>query len=439
MIDTILQHSTILRMVLIAMLTLALLIPTVFINELVSERQARRETVIAEISQNWGGSQVLAGPVLTVPFRLRPEAPSKGSGDAPSPVQYLRILPSKLRVRAEITPEIRHRGIYQAELYRSVIRCDGEFPAVAFDRMGVDPERILWEEAYLTFGISDLKGLKDSIRWTSGGRTYIAEPGVNPSDGIETGITVKPALSAEGLAHVFSIEFLLNGSSDLRVTPVGEITEVTMKAPWLDPGFVGQFMPESYEITSEASEARWKVLNLNRNYPQTWIGSKHNLPESSFGMRLFHPADQYQKTDRVIKYALLFIALTFTAFFLCEVIGKVTLHPIQYGLIGFALVLFYVLLLSFSEHIAFNAAYAIAAAAIIAMTSVYGRWITQSTRIGLLIAGILTGLYCYLFVTLQLQDYALLLGSIGLFIMLAVVMYLTRKVNWFAVGKSSAA
>jgi inner membrane protein len=254
---------------------------------------------------------------------------------------------------------------------------------------------------------------------------------------VECGITFKTPIENPAAKQPFSLHLNLNGSSEIRFTPVGEVTQVAMESPWSNPSFVGNFLPESRDISTDAFRAEWKVLNLNRNFPQAWVGGKYKVIESAFGVRLFLPVDEYQKTSRTVKYAILFIALTFVSFFLSEVIAKVALHPIQYTLIGFALIVFYVLLLSISEHVAFNIAYAISSAAVIALVTAYSRWITSSNRIAIAISGVLVLLYTFLFVTLQLQDYAMLLGSVGLFLSVLLVMYLTRRVDWFALNKVS--
>src|SRR5262249_2732425 len=158
----------------------------------------------------------------------------------------------------------------------------------------------------------------------------------------------------------------------------GEVTQLTMDSPWNTPSFVGNFLPDTRAITSQAFHAEWKVLNLNRNFPQVWVDKKYKVAESSFGVRLFLPVDEYQKTERTVKYAILFIALTFMAFFLSEVMAHVVLHPIQYALIGLALIVFYVLLISLSEHLVFNTAYAISSIAVVALITTYARWITAN-------------------------------------------------------------
>lgn len=430
MIEFKLRSSVILRMIIVAGMTLGLLIPTFFVQFLVEDRMERRDAAIAEVSQSWGGSQTLTGPILTLPYRN----PEPGLGRPPL-TEYIHLLPSRLAIQATLSPEIRYRGIYEVGLYNASVNLQGEFPPLKAEQLGVDPAGIMWNEASLRFGISDLKGVKEGLSLTLDGTKRESEPGVMPSDGIDTGITWRIKLSGNHGSHPFSLTSNLNGSSEIRFVPVGEITRVSLDSPWNDPSFIGRNLPDKRTVDASGVRAEWNVLNLNRNYPQQWKGNKYNLPESSFGMRLFLPVDEYQKTSRTIKYAILFIALTFLAFFISEIIARVILHPIQYALIGLSLVIFYVLLLSLTEHIPFNAAYTISSLLVIGLITLYSRWITHKHGIAFIIAIVLVILYTFLFVTLQLQDYALLVGSLGLFLVLLLTMYLTRNVDWFALNR----
>jgi inner membrane protein len=235
----------------------------------------------------------------------------------------------------------------------------------------------------------------------------------------------------------FSLVIDLNGSSEIAFVPLGEMTAVSMESDWGDPSFTGGFLPAFREITPDGFRADWKILNLNRNYPQAWIGDQYKVLNSAFGAKLYLPVDHYQKTERTVKYALLFIVLTFASLFLSEMMAKTVLHPIQYTLIGFALVLFYLLLLSLSEHLGFNLAYALATLLVVALVSLYANWITSKKRIAFTTSAVLLILYAFLYVTLQIQDYALLVGTVGLLITLGIIMYVTRHIDWFSLEKFS--
>jgi inner membrane protein len=235
------------------------------------------------------------------------------------------------------------------------------------------------------------------------------------------------------LSFSFSVE--LNGSQSLSFIPLGKQTDVQLTSTWSNPSFSGAFLPASRDINEKGFNASWKVLNLNRNFPQQWIGNEYIVSESSFGVDFLLPVDHYQKNTRSAKYAIMFIGLTFVAFLLFELISKRKIHPVQYLLVGGALCVFYTLLVSFSEHIGFFWAYTISSVATIALISLYFNSIIGSARSTSLLSLMLVGLYLFLFTILQLQDYALLMGSIGLFAVISVVMYVSRRVDWYAGGE----
>ena len=428
-----LKSSVILRMVIVAALTLLLLIPTVFVDSLVSERSSRRASATLEVSKSWGSAQTLIGPILSIPFK---EVSKDKKGAGSFSIRYAHFLPKNLLIKGSLKPEIRYRGIYKVPLYNSHFVIEGQFSAPDLNKLRISADNVLWDDAFITFGITDLKGVRDTVNLQWNATRYRSEPGVLSDELLAAGLTFKPRLEkAQGL-YAFSFPLSLNGSSEIRFVPVGEVTEVVLDSPWGNPSFVGSFLPHTHSITDDNFHAEWKILNVNRNFPQAWIEGRYKVVESSFGASLYLAVDQYQKTDRSVKYALLFIALTFVSFFLSEIIAKTVFHPIQYTLVGFALILFYVLLLSLSEHIGFNLAYLIGSAGIVFLITVYAFWMSANRTITLVIFLVLVALYSFLFVTLQLQDYALLLGSVGLFVVLFIVMYLTRNIDWFSINRS---
>jgi inner membrane protein len=212
---------------------------------------------------------------------------------------------------------------------------------------------------------------------------------------------------------------------------LGKKTTVELASTWPDPGFTGDFLPDAREIDENGFTAEWAITHLNRNYPQSWTDNEFSVNTSEFGVELIQPVDHYQRAFRSVKYAMMFIGLTFLVFLLIEILTKKRLHPIQYVLTGIALIVFYILLVSLSEHTGFTIAYIISAIAIISLISYYIWSNFGQVRFAVTTFAVLTGLYLFLFVTLQLQDYALLFGSIGLFIVLVIFMLLTRKINWY--------
>lgn len=427
-----LKGSIGLRLFIIGVLSIVLLIPAVMIQSLISEREERRESAVSEVSDKWGKAQTIAGPVLTIPYQ---RFVKDDKGNPVALVEQAYVLPESLTIAAELLPERRYRGIYEVILYNARIKMRAYFAPVDLAGLNISPNDVFWQDAALLLGMSDLKGIRDVIKINWNGKELVANPGIEWKEVLETGITVKPELGSRAEGYEFAVDLNLNGSGEIQFLPVGKETQTTVTSPWNNPSFIGQFLPVQREVLASQFRADWKVLHLNRNYPQEWTGAQPLLLTSAFGVKLLLPIDEYQKTMRTAKYAIMFIALTFLAFFMTEILNKKVLHPIQYVLIGLALILFYTLLLSISEHVTFNRAYLIASAAIVGLITAYTKGMLANNAVTAVIAGILIILYGFLFVILQLQDYALLLGSIGLFIILAIVMYLTRKIDWFALAK----
>jgi inner membrane protein len=418
-------------MVLIGFLAFLLLIPSVLIISLVNEREHTRNSAVNEVSEKWGNAQTIAGPVLTVPFKV---AHKTKEGNLVYSTEFKHFLPESLSISATVTPEIRYRGMYEVVLYSSRIRLEGSFAAPILLPLDIPPGSMLWDKAFLTLGVGDLRGIKEGVKIQFDDQSLGADPGVQSTDVLATGITVRPTLRSSAKEFRFSTSLSLNGSGQLLFVPVGKETNVRVTSPWGNPSFVGSTLPAQRSVESGAFSADWKVLHLNRNFPQQWTGKQYEIGPSAFGVKLLLPIDEYQKTMRAAKYAIMFIVFTFLAFFLTEILNRKIIHPIQYALIGFALLLFYVLLLSISEQLLFNYAYVISSLSIILLVAGYTRSVLSNKTATSMISGIMVVLYGFMYVLLQLEDYALLLGSIGLFVILSLVMYLTRRIDWFAVG-----
>lgn len=416
------------RLFIIAFLTLILLIPSLLIQGLISEREYRRDSVANEISQKWGDEQVVVGPVISVPYRYY----FNGEEKVEQTIRYAHFLPENLNVEGAITPEIRYRGIYKVIVYNSSLSVSGNFPAIDLSGFKVPAEDFLIEDAFVSVGISDMTGIKDFVNITWNESELLANPGIESNDVLASGISIAPDLTT-GEAYDFSFDLNLNGSTGLNFSPVGKQTNVALKSDWANPSFTGNFLPAEREVTDAGFESEWNVLHLNRNFAQQWQGPNQEVTSTLFGIELLLAVDEYQKTMRTAKYAIMFISLTFLTFFMIELLSKKIIHPIQYLLIGFALLIFYTLLLSISEYVVFQLAYVIAAAAIIGLITIYSYNVLSDKLKSGIIFGVLIILYGYLYILLQLQDYALLLGSLGLFVVLSVVMYLTRNINWFEI------
>jgi len=423
------RNSVTLKLFVVGFLTLVLLIPASMVSDLIRERQGRQSEVINEIAEKWGQVQTITGPILTIPFN-RPY--TRKDGTRGYELRYAYFLPATLGISGTLKSEIRYRGIYKAVLYNSKLALSGEFTRPDFASLDIDPNNALWNRAFLSLGISDMTGIREVINVTSGNVKFAMNPGIETQDVIMSGVGARlPKGVGNGSIIPFNLNLDLNGSERILFVPVGETTQVKLSSDWATPSFDGAFLPAEREVNTQGFSAKWKVLHLNRNFPQAWIGEREKLSQASFGVQMFVAADVYQQSTRTAKYAMLFIVLTFTTFFFSEIITRRRLHPIQYLLVGFALLIFYSLLIALSEHIRFGVAYLASSAAVIGLITLYTRWVLSSWRLTALVGGILIILYGYLYMILQLEDYALLMGSIGLFVALASVMYVTRKINWY--------
>jgi len=441
------RSSVSLKLISIGILILILLIPSSMLSSLIYERQSVRDSAIDEVSSKWGNSQVIGGPVISVPYRT---VSTDANGKANYGISYAHFLPDLIDISGTVKPEKRYRGIYVVVLYNTVLKVSGKFSNLDFDNLGIARENFMLDDAVLSIGLSDMKGIRESIDIRMNDTTYSCNPGIVTNDIFSSGISIPLDLTNQK-GFDFAFDMNINGSTHLGFLPFGKETNVSLTSSWGHPSFEGSFLPDERTVNDSGFSATWKVLQLNRNYPQSGLGAfignggleqiNNNAeaeysPASSFGVKLLLPIDEYQKTMRSAKYNLMFIFLTFLAFFFVEVINKKRIHPIQYLLVGFAICLFYVLLLSLSEHINFDRAYLAGSIVVLALIAFYCKSIFKNNFLTALITVILAVLYGFFYSLLQLEDYALLMGSFGLLIILAVIMYLTRNIDWYNINKS---
>ncbi|MCU1717797.1 cell envelope integrity protein CreD [Pseudomonas sp. 5P_3.1_Bac2] len=431
----------------IALLMLLLLIPLLMIDGLVSERQEQRAEVVQDIARSSSYSQQLIGPILIVPYtkrwqqwKTRASTGERYQAEL-SESGRLYFLPERFELNGQISTEQRARGIYQALLYRSDNQISGHFQLPA--RLGLGDELGLYQfgQAFLSVAISDVRGISNDLQLRFNQQDLPFAPGSGDEHFANGVHALLPALdTAGGQPLAFAFELKLQGTQQLSITPVGRQSSVQLRADWPHPSFVGEYLPLSRQVNEQGFSAQWQTSFFASGLEdalQLCVTQQRceQLEDRHFGVSFVEPVDQYLKTDRAIKYALLFITLTFALFFLCEVLKRLAVHPVQYALVGLALALFYLLLLSLSEHLGFVLAYALAASACVLLLGFYTRFVLRSARLGLGFAGVLSALYGVLFVLLGSEDYALLLGSLLVFGVLAVVMWLTRKLDWYSVGK----
>ena len=431
---TSIKKNIILKTVVITGIALLLLIPAAMIKNLITEREATQKEAIREVSSKWGKEQTISGPFISVPYYhyVKQQSNHDSTTKIVKIKEYIHFLPSELKIDGTIFPEKRHRGIYDIVVYNSKIHLAGNFDNIQFSDLDISQENILFDKAIISLGISDLRGIENqiSLKWTD--KNLILNPGAETNNLFDSGISTLINLSdSENVKYDFAFDINLKGSQLLYFVPVGEVTDVNISSFWPNPSFNGAFLPDSSIMNDSGFKANWNILHLNRNYPQRWIGENENLNSSAFGVDLLLPIDNYQKATRSVKYAILFIVFTFLTFFFVEILKKRFIHPIQYLLVGAALLVFYTLLISISEYLNFNFAFIISAVATILLIAGYVKAILKSNTLTFLITGILLILYVFIFVIIQLQDFSLLIGSIGIFIILGLVMFFSRKIDWY--------
>jgi len=429
------------KLVAIVIISLFLLIPTAMIKDLVSERESTQNKAISEVSSKWGDKQTIMGPIISIPYyKYVKQFSGKDSTEKIVQIkEYIHILPSKLNIEGNISPEKRYRSIYEVVVYNSKLNISGLFNKIDLASLDIEPKNILLDKAELIIGINDLRGIEEQVNLTWNDTKIPFNPGISSNDVAASGINALVKLDdKDSSIYSFNLSLNLKGSQLLYFTPVGKVTDINITSNWSNPSFNGAFLPDSRTVTETGFKANWNVLHLNRNFPQSWTGNKYKIEDSAFGIDLLVPVDNYQKSYRSIQYAILFIGLTFLVFFFIEVLNKVYIHPIQYILVGISLVVFFTLLLSISEHLNYNIAYIISAVSTLLLVAGYVQAILKSRDLTYLMIGILTILYTFIFVIIQLQDYSLLIGSIGIFIILGLVMYFSRKIDWYNLNISNS-
>lgn len=414
-------------------LGLLILIPVGQIKSLLAEREYRMWSVKEEVIDKWGGQQYLAGPILVIPVLEHYTEIFNDKKEIMVRRHYLHFLPDELGITGEIQSEIRKKGIYNIELYTGSFSLQGTFKEIETPALPYDNTEVLWSEAELVVGLGDVKGLSGKVDLLWDNKDYEFDGGPGKSGLFQSGIHTRIPLEQEK-TYSFRAELELRGGESISFLPLGKETHVNINSDWASPNFIGAFLPESHTITDADFSAEWKINALARNFPQTWIDNQIDsfiLQEGSFGINLISPVNGYFKNHRAIKYRLMFIFIPFIALFLFEVFTRTKVHPFQYLLAGFAISIFFLLLLSISEHLSFNISYFISAGASSIMVSSYTGSVFNSRVKGFIMGGINVVLYLYLYMSLVSEDYALIIGSLGLFVILAITMIITRKLNWY--------
>jgi inner membrane protein len=430
------------KMIMVGILTLVLLIPLEFVKSLITERSYRQEEVITEINDKWGESVYFYGPILKVPYNTFEETVTINQKTNETVKQqkaitkYAYFFPEDLKAKSNVVTKVLNRNNYESVVYSSKMNFEGQYIQPDFSSKNIPAEAIQWNKATIVIKTTNLKSIKDEVKINLGGTKFTFEPvySANITDStqaLETGyIDLKAILKTDKTNFGFNITY--NGSKQIKMVPIGKTTQLSMQSNWSSPSFAGNFLPDdkTKKIDANGFTANWKILHINRAFSQQFFENLPDLKTYAFGVDFVIPVNQYQQNERAAKYGFLVIGLTFLIFFLIQSISKIKIHIFQYSMIGLALILFYTLLISITEHSSFMKAYFIAAIAVIALISLYSISILKGSKFPLFIAGSLTALYTFIYVIIQLENYALLVGSIGLFSILAAVMYFSRKIDW---------
>lgn len=431
------QQSLSIKLASIGVIMLLLMIPNAMVKDLIYEREYLQQNVINEVGAKWGQAQTLIGPILAIPFK---EALTKIDADGKEKIITISktayFLPESLKINGALIPEIRKRSLYKVNLYKANLQIEGYFGALGFDFLALQAEQFEFDKAKIIFGIPDMGGIEDNIFLQWGEQNLRMQPGVAQSQILKSGVSVPVDLTGKEATIPFGLNLKLRGSQTIHFAPIGKETVANLNSSWPTPSFEGNFLPNDHESTEAGFTANWKVLDFNRNYPQQWIGNDNQLSSNTFGVKLFASVNEYTKNTRSAKYAFLLISLSFMVFFFFEIINGLNIHAIQYIFIGLAISIFYILLLSLSEHIGFNAAYWVSTLAIIGLIVPYSAAILKDKKRTGILAATIGAIYTFIFIILQLEDYALLAGSIGLFAVLAVAMLLSRKIDWHTLKRS---
>ncbi len=432
------RTSALARLIVMGGLTISLLVPLAWVSSIVSERANRRDIAVADIGTTWGGQQTLGGLVLSVPFMTTWSA---SAGREQRTLGRAQFLPRDLQITAALDTQTRRRGIFPVVVYGTQLKISGTFVRPDLDWIRPLPTEIDWQQATINLGVSDPRGLtqRTTIRWGTQDLPLVG--GIAPVGLFPTGVRATlPELAsiARGSEIPFTCTIQLNGTRDLMFLPAAEETRATLTSSWPDPSFSGSPHPRIEKLDRSGFDARWRAVDVARPFPARWTSNDTSAEQlvpmarlSAFGVSLMQTVDIYQQSERAVKYAVLFIILTFLVFFLWEVFRATLLHPMQYAFVGFALCVFYLLLVSISERAGFDVAYGISATVTTLLIAGYARAILSGTQQSISVLTSLSALYGFLYLLLRLEDFALLAGSIGLFLVLAWVMFITRRMNWY--------
>lgn len=423
------------KFVTIGFLMLMLLIPSAIVQNLIGERTNRQAEVHKEIAEKWSAAQIVEGPVIILPYKkFLANKDENGRVSYLEEIQHIYLLPETLNFSAGTDVRTLHRSIFDATVYSSKIKVEGSFGALEMKKSGIDPASLMWQKARIVIGVSDLKGLKNYPKIRLAGNSYEVEADFSSEKLFSNNLYIQPDLSRlKSTALHFRYELDLNGSDELLFRHLAKLTTVNVSGAWTSPSFSGKYLPDERQVSDKGFSASWKMSYFDRPYAQQSVDEKPDFKgttqQAVCGVKFKPAVDQYQMTMRSAKYSVLIVLLSFLALYFTEMISRRAILLQNYLLIGCALVVYYCLLLALSEQLGFNLAYMAASMVTIGLISAFQYVSMKSSRLSGILAAILTFYYAFIFLIIQLEDIALMVGSISLFVTVAVLMYLSVKLQ----------
>ena len=428
-----------LKLLVIGVVMGVIMIALAMVNSTISERQQYRDDAVKSIEQSYAGPQTVIGPVLVRPYTQTTVTTEDGDNGTKKRVEHVSQLaatsfPHTLDVRGKVTPNERHHGLYNVTVYEFAGHLKGSVEIVQPETTGT----VVWGEPYLAMSVEDVRGIVGTPTVAVNGTPETMYQGAESTLGWQPNLRI-PLRGMKNLNGTidFNIDMTLAGTEQLSIAPVGDSNHVELTSPWPSPLFAGQFLPRTHDIGASGFTSAWDVSSLATG-TQVQMAAKPVKAIDLMSVSLLTPINPYKLSDRATKYGILFVVLTFGGFFLFEMMKQLPIHPIQYLLVGFGLAIFFLLLISFSEHMAFALAYLMARAACIGLLTFYLSFVLRSLTRGLGFGTMLATLYAAVYGLLISEDNALILGSLMLFAVLAVVMVVTRKVDWYRGGADLA-
>jgi inner membrane protein len=402
------MQSSTAKIIMVGLLTLVLLIPLQYVKSLILERAQRQESVVNEINQKWGESVYFYGPIIKVPYAVYTE--NKVIDDKTKAITYQRyttteyayFFPNELNVTANVPTEHKKRNNYESVVYTAAMDFKGNYTTPDFSSHSIPAENIKWENASIVVKTNNIRSIKGGVTMNLAGKNYSFEPAAVTNDkdtvaALEThAINLRDAFAGGPVNFDFKINY--KGSQLLKIVPIGKTTQAKMTSNWASPSFEGNFIPDEKTVTANGFNALWKISHLNRPFAQQHFDGIPNLSEYSFDVKFLIPVNQYQQNERASKYGFLIIGLTFLIFFLIQSVSKISIHIFQYTMIGLALIMFYTLLISITEHSSFRLAYIIAGLSVVVMIALYSISILKNYKFPAFIATALSGLYAFIYV-----------------------------------------